>query len=192
MQKQRPPPAWRSAPAAGSGFRERFSKRAEYDKIALDKTKRRPAFWQPKQNSGSWQSRAVRSTIFIPASGIWCGGRWRLRPSCWQQGRTKRPPCWTERPRALSSSSWRRVPSRFLAPGAWSSCRRSTQALTATKTWTSSARRWAVWKTPWWCWAPCLTWNAISSNWASGRKSSSTSAKSWALPRNWPNPSPMS
>ncbi len=108
------------------------------------------------------------------------------------QGRTKRPPCWTERPRALSSSSWRRVPSRFLAPGAWSSCRRSTQALTATKTWTSSARRWAVWKTPWWCWAPCLTWNAISSSWASGRKSSSTSAKSWALPRSWPNPSPMS
>ena len=28
----------------------------------------------------------MRSTIFIPASGIWCGGRWRLRPSCWQTG----------------------------------------------------------------------------------------------------------
>ena len=31
--------------------------------------------WRPRQNSGSWRTRAARSTIFIPVNGIWCGRR---------------------------------------------------------------------------------------------------------------------
>ena len=44
----------------------------------------------------------------------------------------------------------------------------------------------------WWCWAACSRWSAISSNWASGRRSSSPSVPRSALPKSWPNPSPTS
>ena len=63
---------------------------------------------------------------------------------------------------------------------------------TATKTWRNSAAPLPAWKTPWWCWAACLSWSAISSRWASGRKSSLPSAKPLATPKNWQSPSPLS
>ena len=67
----------------------------------------------------------MRSTIFIPASGIWCGGRWRLPSQLLAAGEDEETTVLDGAdPGALSSSSWRRVPSRFSAPGAWSSCRR--------------------------------------------------------------------
>ena len=53
-----------------------FAIRAECGTIQGAIYNRKGAFaWPRKQNSGSWPTRAARPTIFIPASGIWCGRR---------------------------------------------------------------------------------------------------------------------
>ena len=148
--------------------------------------------WQRKRNSGSWPKGAVRSTIFIPVSGIWSGRPWPGRRSCWPRARTRRRRFWTARRPRSSSSSWRQAPSPSSGRGGWCFCPRWTPPPTATKTSTSCALRWPASKTLWWCWAACLSWNAISSSWASGRRSSSPSAPRSALPRSWPSPSPTS
>ena len=128
-------------------------------------------FWQRKQNSGSWRTAAARSTIFIPASGISCVRPWL--PPCGSSRRTaaKRPPCWTVRPRSWNSSSWRRAPSPFSAPGASSCCRSLIPPPIATRTSTSCAGRWKAWRTPWPCWAASSRWNAGSSRPESGPRS---------------------
>ena len=155
------------------------------------KNERRSPLWQRKQSSGSWQKAAARSTIFIPASGIWCGRPWRLPCGCSRPTATKKPPCWTVPPRSWNSSSWRRAPSHFSAPGAWWSCPNWTPPPTATKIWMRCAKRFPASKMPSPCWAACFPWSAASSRPASGRRSSPLPAKSSAMPKSWPNPSPM-
>ncbi len=98
--------------------------------------------------------------FFIPASGIWCGRR--SRPSA------VRVQTATADEATVLDGAAPEIEQLIMAAGTISffGTRRVVvlpeidPAAYSTRTWTSCAVPFPVWKMPWWCWAACLNWNA--------------------------------